>query len=60
MAERPWLGWCVPRRFQPPRAGFPQAVPLPELGQGRHRTIPCFRTRKSHTKFSILDTMMQG
>jgi hypothetical protein len=22
MAVGPWLGWCVPRGFQPPRAGL--------------------------------------
>lgn len=23
--QRPWLGWCVPRAFQPPHAGFRHA-----------------------------------
>jgi hypothetical protein len=27
MAIGPWLGWCVPRAFQPPRAGLRQRRP---------------------------------
>ena len=53
--RRPWLGWCVPRAFQPPRASFRQRCP--SLSKGSFFSYLCsYVLHKVVTYFDTLAT----